>query len=161
MKKLYTKTVSSPVGYLILEGSESSLCAIRFSDNPSSDSMNLPEILIETEKQLNQYFSGNRFRFDLKLEPEGTTFQKKVWNHLLSIPFGEKTTYNEIAVRFGSPTYNRAVGMANGKNPIPIIIPCHRVVGSNGKLVGYAGGLERKKKLLLHEMAHFSKGRLF
>jgi methylated-DNA-[protein]-cysteine S-methyltransferase len=161
MKLLYTKTVSSPIGYLILESSDSSLCSIRFSDNPSSDSANFPEILIKTEKQLSEYFSGIRFKFDLNLEPEGTEFQKKVWNHLLTIPFGEKTTYNEIALRFGSPTYRRAVGLANGKNPIPIIIPCHRVVGSSGKLVGYAGGLEIKKKLLLHEMFHFKKGRLF
>jgi methylated-DNA-[protein]-cysteine S-methyltransferase len=161
MKEIFVKTITSPVGYLILESTRSAICAIRFSDKPGNDSVNSPEILIETEKQLTEYFYGKRFHFDLELEPEGSEFCKKVWKNVCLIPFGKTTTYNEIAIKLGSPTYNRAIGLANGKNPIPIIIPCHRVIGTNGKLIGYAGGIERKKKLLLHEMAHSVNGRLF
>jgi methylated-DNA-[protein]-cysteine S-methyltransferase len=158
---MYFKTIVSPLGYLILGSSESALKQIRFSDVPAIDSEEIPGILLTAEKQLQEYFLAERFEFDLNIEPEGTEFSKKVWDLVSSVPFGETTTYNEIAIKLGSSTFNRAVGLANGKNPIPVIIPCHRVVGANGKLVGYAGGLDRKRKLLLHEMAHYSSGRLF
>jgi methylated-DNA-[protein]-cysteine S-methyltransferase len=98
--------------------------------------------------QLNEYFSGSRKSFDLKLNLTGTNFQKKVWEALGNIPYGETKSYKEIAIEVGSPKAFRAVGSANNKNPIPIIIPCHRVIGKNGKLVGFAGGLHLKEKLL-------------
>lgn len=106
------------------------------------------ELLKETIKQLNEYFEGQRNIFDLPLAPEGTEFQKKVWKALSEIPFGETRSYGEIAKVIGNEKASRAVGMANNKNPIMIVIPCHRVIGANGKLVGYAGGLEVKEMLL-------------
>ena len=105
--------------------------------------------------QLNEYFAGQRTGFDLPLEPAGTDFQKAVWRALVNIPYGQTKTYKEIAQEVGCPKACRAVGMANNKNPIAIIIPCHRVIGSNGKLVGYAGGLDIKEKLLKLEKALF------
>lgn len=105
-------------------------------------------ILLETKKQLEEYFKGERKVFDLPIHRKGTPFQQKVWNALCEIPYGEVRTYKEIAVSINHPKAYRAVGMANNKNPIMIIVPCHRVCGSNGKLVGYAGGLEVKEKLL-------------
>lgn len=98
--------------------------------------------------QLNEYFKGERKHFDLPLKPLGTEFQKRVWKALMNIPYGETKSYKEIAIEVGSPKACRAVGSANNKNPIPIIIPCHRVIGSTGKLVGFAGGLNLKEKLL-------------
>ncbi len=109
---------------------------------------NETELLRETIKQLEEFFEGKRNCFDLPLEPKGTEFQKKVWDALQKIPFGETRSYGEIAKTIGNEKASRAVGMANNKNPIPIIIPCHRVIGANGKLVGYAGGLDIKEKLL-------------
>ena len=105
----------------------------------------------EVDKQMGEYFEGKRKAFDLPLRPEGTDFQKKVWNALLEIPFGETRSYQDIANAVGSPKACRAVGMANHQNPIIIVIPCHRVIGKNGKLVGYGGGLSMKEKLLLLE----------
>ncbi|WP_160692196.1 methylated-DNA--[protein]-cysteine S-methyltransferase [Clostridium sp. C2-6-12] len=105
-------------------------------------------LLKEAIKQLNEYFEGKRSGFDLPLAPEGTEFQKKVWNALREIPFGETKSYGEIAKIIGNEKASRAVGMANNKNPIMIVIPCHRVIGANGKLVGYAAGLEVKESLL-------------
>lgn len=105
-------------------------------------------ILKEAAKQLNEYFAGTRKVFTLPLAPKGTPFQLKVWAALQTIPYGETATYKEIAIKAGSPFGCRAVGMANNKNPIGIVVPCHRVIGTNGKLVGYAGGLEVKAKLL-------------
>ena len=105
-------------------------------------------LLKEAIKQLNEYLDGKRTLFDLPLEPKGTEFQKKVWNALKEIPYGETRSYGEIAKIIGNEKASRAVGMANNKNPIAIIVPCHRVIGANGKLVGYAGGLDIKEKLL-------------
>jgi len=101
--------------------------------------------------QLNEYFHGGRKSFDLPLAPEGTPFQQAVWKELLRIPFGQTRSYGDVAKRLGRPTLTRAVGAANGANPIPIIIPCHRVIGADGSLTGYGGGLEIKSKLLAHE----------
>lgn len=107
--------------------------------------------LRETIRQLKAYFAGELEEFDLPLAPEGTAFQLKVWENLCDIPFGETISYGELARRIGNPNASRAVGLANGSNPIPIIIPCHRVIGSNGKLTGYGGGLPIKEKLLALE----------
>ena len=109
----------------------------------------------ELERQLSEFFARERTRFDFPLDPKGTPFQRAVWNELLNIPFGETRSYLQIAKAIGRPTATRAVGAANGANPIPLIIPCHRVIGSNGKLTGYGGGLERKRWLLAHEGAAF------
>lgn len=105
-------------------------------------------LIIRAKEQLEEYLSGNRKIFDLPLAPEGTEFQLKVWNELRKIPYGETYSYKKVAENVGNSKASRAVGMANNRNPIPIFIPCHRVVGSNGKLVGYAGGLDLKEKLL-------------
>jgi len=105
-------------------------------------------LVIRAANQLEEYLSGSRKQFDLPLNPIGTDFQKRVWNILRTIPYGEHWSYKQVAIALGKPTAARAVGMANNKNPIPIIIPCHRVIGSNGELVGYAGGLGIKGQLL-------------
>jgi methylated-DNA-[protein]-cysteine S-methyltransferase len=110
-----------------------------------------PEAVAETERQVKEYFAGERRRFDVPLDPKGTDFQRAVWFALAEIPYGETASYGEIAERVGKPTAFRAVGAANGRNPIPLILPCHRVIGSSGKLVGYGGGLELKGELLAHE----------
>ena len=104
-----------------------------------------PQILIEAKKQLFEYFNGKRKVFDLEIDLTGTEFQIKTWNFVSKIPYGKTQTYKDIAILLGSETYTRAVGLANSKNKLPIIIPCHRVIGKNGKLTGYAGGLDRKK----------------
>ncbi len=107
----------------------------------------------EAARQIKQYFKGSRKVFDLPLDPGGTDFMGKVWKEVLKIPYGRVSTYKEIAERICHPKAFRAVGLANGKNPIPILIPCHRVIGSNGSLTGYGGGMEMKSRLLLHEGA--------
>lgn len=114
-------------------------------------------LLQKAKGELEEYFFGERRKFDLPLNPKGTEFQKKVWNALQAIPYGETRTYEEIAIQIGNPKTTRAVGMANHNNPIGIIIPCHRVIGKNGKLTGYAGGLDKKEKLLKLEEKHKMK----
>ena len=111
------------------------------------------DVLDRVESQLNEYFAGKRTTFDLPLEPSGTDFQLNVWELLRKIPYGVTTSYGELARRLGDPQASRAVGAANGANPIPIIVPCHRVVGSKGELTGFGGGIERKRWLLEHEGA--------
>lgn len=106
------------------------------------------QLIKETAKQLEEYFRGEREQFTLKLNPRGTSFQQSVWKELLQIPYGETRSYKQVAERIGNPSASRAVGMANNKNPIFIIVPCHRVIGATGKLVGYGGGLDIKEKLL-------------
>lgn len=147
--------MSSPVGVLKLVAHEHALVAVLW-ENENPKRVRLAEliedqqhpILLKTQKQLNEYFAGQRQIFDLPLDFEGTEFQQKVWQALLSIPFGETRSYKDIAEQIGNVKAVRAVGAANGKNPISIIAPCHRVVGANGKLVGFAGGLENKDVLL-------------
>lgn len=147
--------MSSPVGVLKLVAHEHALVAVLW-ENENPKRVRLAEliedqqhpILLKTQKQLNEYFAGQRQNFDLPLDFEGTEFQQKVWQALLSIPFGETRSYKGIAEQIGNVKAVRAVGAANGKNPISIIAPCHRVVGANGKLVGFAGGLENKDVLL-------------
>jgi len=118
---------------------------------PLNDQENISKCLQECVTQLDEYFNGTRKEFDLKLNPQGTDFQKRVWNELLEIPFGKSRTYLEQSKYFGDVKAIRAVASANGKNPIWIVIPCHRVIGSDGSLTGYAGGIWRKKWLLEHE----------
>lgn len=143
---------SSPIGKLGIDVSEKGLRKIEFLEEDVvgvTDEKN--EFVGEVEKQLNEYFRGERKSFTLPLNLYGTPFQLKVWEALQTIPYGETRTYKEIAVQIGNPKGYRAVGMANNKNLIPIIIPCHRVIGENGKLVGYAGGVEKKEYLLKME----------
>ena len=147
--------MNSPVGLLKLVANDAALVAVLW-ENENPKRVRLAEliedqqhpILLETQKQLNEYFAGQRQKFELALDFEGTEFQQKVWQALLSIPFGETRSYKDIAEQIGNVKAVRAVGAANGKNPISIIAPCHRVVGANGKLVGFAGGLENKDILL-------------
>ena len=153
--KLAFMEMPSPVGILKLVATENALVAVLWeNENPKRvrlaeliEQVNHP-ILLETQKQLREYFAGTRQQFDLPLDFEGTVFQKKVWQALLGIPFGETRSYRDIAAQVGNIKAVRAVGAANGKNPLSIIAPCHRVVGVNGKLVGFAGGLNNKEILL-------------
>ena len=149
------KIVASPVGALKLVASAHGLAAILWeNDDPArvrlGPLVEEPDnaILVETERQLQDYFAGRLETFTVPLDFEGTAFQKRVWTALLTIPFGETRSYGEIAKAIGKPTAARAVGAANGKNPISIIAPCHRVIGSSGKLTGFAGGLAAKARLL-------------
>jgi len=157
----FSSGMESPVGRIVLITDDKHLKSVNFSDEPVDEPDVLPDILQKARQQLNEYFDGTRLQFDLDLDPEGTAFQQKVWQKLLQVPFGTTKSYREIAMELGSVLSTRAVGPANGKNPIAIIIPCHRIIGSDGKLVGYAGGLERKKWLLLHEANHSRKELLF
>jgi methylated-DNA-[protein]-cysteine S-methyltransferase len=150
--------VPSPVGRLKLVASDRGLVAILWeNEDPRrvrlGTSIEQPDhpILIETERQLVTYFAGERRAFTVPLDFQGTDFQKTIWAALLTIPFGETRTYGEIARQIGRPSASRAVGAANGRNPISIIAPCHRVLGSNGALTGFAGGLAAKDYLLTHE----------
>jgi methylated-DNA-[protein]-cysteine S-methyltransferase len=155
-----SKTVRSPVGVLTLVASGDGLAAILWeNDRPGRVRLDVvaehPKhpVLLETERQLAEYFAGRRKAFDLALDFAGTEFQKKVWRALLTIPFGETRSYAQIARQIGDPKAVRAVGAANGRNPISIVAPCHRVIGSNGKLTGFAGGLDVKAQLLRLEGA--------
>lgn len=148
---------NSKVGKLGIVEENEAIIAITFGEKNIPDSKTCETPLIKkTIKQLDEYFDGKRKIFDLKLNPQGTEFQKKVWNALYAIPYGETRSYKDIAKACGNENASRAVGLANNKNPIPIIFPCHRVVGSNGDLVGYAGGLELKKQLLEIESLFFN-----
>lgn len=151
MKK-YRTFYDSKVGLLEIEGTENAITKVHFSDKKKIKSdKNLPPILKKCQKQLDQYFNGKRQNFSLELRLEGTDFQKKVWEQLQKIPYGETASYKDIAVAVGNEKAVRAVGGANGKNNIAIIIPCHRVIGADGDLVGFGGGLWRKIWLLNHE----------
>ncbi len=155
---LQYKTIPSPVGPLCLVASEKGLAAIEFgpmpgkTDVPPEPNETNPHLL-RAEKQLGEYFAGKRREFDLKLDLRGTIFQLKAWKELRKIPYGETISYGEQARRVGDPKKARAMGMANGRNPIPIIVPCHRVIGESGALTGFSGGLHNKTFLLTHEAA--------
>lgn len=153
MNTIWFAELKSPLGKLTLESDGEALTRIRLPEenweaDPKVKRVRKPELFSEAAAQLGAFFRGERKCFDLRLNPRGTDFQKKVWDLLCEIPAGETITYGELARRAGNPKAHRAVGAANGKNPLPIIIPCHRVIGSNGKLTGYAGGIEAKKLLL-------------
>lgn len=168
MKTAYLNT---PIGWMELKGDASGLASALFVDDENicltarqaSEENSLKELsdsLQKTIKQLTEYFKGDRESFDVTLNPQGTDFQQKVWSQLQEIPFAKTTSYQKMANALGDPKVIRAAASANGKNPISIIIPCHRVIGSDGSLTGYAGGLHRKKWLLQHE-SPVKQGRLF
>ena len=157
----YFMSIESPVGRIALTSSDTHLKSVAFSEEEVDESETLPEILLHSAAQLKEYFAGTRTVFDLEIDPDGSDFQKSVWQRLLLVPYGVTRSYHDIAVELGSAFNSRAVGTANGKNPIPIIVPCHRIIGHDGKLVGYAGGLERKRFLLLHEAEHSKRDLLF
>lgn len=152
----------SPLGSLRIIGSAAGLRAIRFKERekltpPQADWRYEEEPFHAVIEQLREYFAGKRFDFEVPLAPPGTPFQQQAWDGLQKIPYGETISYAELARRIGRPKAVRAVGAANGANPIPIIIPCHRVIGSTGSLVGYGGGLDIKKALLALEREHHTK----
>ncbi len=162
MENIYKTTIETPIGYLELTGDQHFLLSVSFAETPGAISDFQPDILKDSVLQIVEYFAGKRKKFDLKIQPVGTDFQLKVWNEVNKVPFGKTVSYLDIAKKTGSKNNTRAVGLANGKNPIPIIIPCHRIIGTNGKLTGYAGGLEIKKWLLQHELQFAGKiGLLF
>lgn len=142
----------SPIGWIEIAGTESAITALDFIEQPPPQVENHP-YLQECIHQLEQYFRHERQIFDLDLQPSGTPFQQRVWQQLLTIPYGQTTSYQEVANQLQNPQAIRAVGTANGQNRIAIVIPCHRVIGRDGKLVGYGGGLWRKEWLLKHEGA--------
>jgi methylated-DNA-[protein]-cysteine S-methyltransferase len=152
---LFYKLMDSPIGKLKLVASEKGLVGILWEeDRPGrvrldelTEDVNHP-MLVKTEEQLGEYFQGKRKNFSVPLDMRGTPFQKQVWEALLAIPFGETRSYGQLAKQLGNPNATRAVGAANGRNPVAIIAPCHRVIGSSGKLTGFAGGLEAKAHLL-------------
>ncbi|BBX15488.1 methylated-DNA--[protein]-cysteine S-methyltransferase [Mycolicibacterium duvalii] len=152
--------MDSPVGLLTLAGVDNRLAHLRMVDQTyepdragwERDDTAFPEAV----RQLEEYFRGDREQFDLELEMAGTAFQRRVWEALLTIPYGQTRSYGEIARQIGAPGASRAVGLANGHNPIGIIVPCHRVIGANGKMTGYGGGIERKELLLGLERSRVS-----
>lgn len=148
MKQAHIKT---PLGSCLIEGDEHGVSKIWVLDEDMPASNIIPSELQEAVTQLNDYFAGKRKSFDFKLNPHGTEFQKKVWNALLEIPFGKTMSYHQLSVTLGDVKAIRAVASANGKNPLWIVVPCHRIIGADGSLTGYAGGLWRKKWLLEHE----------
>lgn len=140
--------VQSPVGQLTLTQEAQALTGLRFGTQPQQGAEGPTPLLAETVRQLEEYFAGKRTEFSLPLAPKGTDFQLRVWQALLRIPYGETRSYGELAAMVGNPKACRAVGGANHRNPLPILIPCHRVVGAKGSLTGYAGGLAVKEFLL-------------
>jgi methylated-DNA-[protein]-cysteine S-methyltransferase len=142
-------TVDTPIGLLLLRAEDGRLSRVEFgaASVAASDARPFPE----AEAQLHAYFAGELERFELPLAPHGTALQRSVWDALTEIPYGTTTTYSELAARIGRPSACRAVGAANGSNPLPVIVPCHRVIGAAGALTGYGGGLERKRHLLALE----------
>ncbi|OBK76856.1 methylated-DNA--[protein]-cysteine S-methyltransferase [Mycobacterium sp. 1274761.0] len=155
MSNLQFRSIDSPVGVLTLAGRDDRLMHLRMVDQtyePSRDNWQVDDQAFpDAVEQLESFFEGELFDFDLDLDLVGTTFQRSVWAALLTIPYGETRSYGEIAAQIGSPGAFRAVGLANGHNPIGIIVPCHRVIGANGSLTGYGGGLDRKRALLAME----------
>jgi methylated-DNA-[protein]-cysteine S-methyltransferase len=152
------RIVESPIGPLLIGAGDGELTLLytsRFPEHrPGGGDADDEAVLDETERQLGRYFEGTLTEFDLPIGPRGTPFQQRVWAALCDIPYGETISYGELARRVGRPGSARAVGAANGSNPISIIVPCHRVIGANGKLTGYGGGLPRKAWLIDHEAGH-------
>ncbi|WP_373057295.1 methylated-DNA--[protein]-cysteine S-methyltransferase [Zunongwangia sp. H14] len=146
-----TAILKTPLGLAEVRGDENGISEIKILEEEKEFTPNIPEVLLPAILQLNEYFEGKRKNFSLKLNPSGTSFQRKVWKALQEIPFGKTWSYQELSRQLGDVKAIRAVASANGKNPLWIVIPCHRVIGSDGSLTGYAGGLHRKKWLLEHE----------
>ncbi len=156
LKATYYTEMDTPIGTLLLTGGEAALTGIYFQSGPHPTTVRAGWIANERPfrkvvRQLQEYFAGGRRQFDVPLEPTGTPFQRAVWQELTLIPYGASTSYGEIARRIGHPLASRAVGRANGANPWPVIVPCHRVIGANRSLTGFGGGLAIKRRLLLLE----------
>jgi methylated-DNA-[protein]-cysteine S-methyltransferase len=149
---MHWTVLDTPIDSLLLIGDETGLHELHFEpyEVPAGTTRD-DDVLRAVRTQLSEYFAGDRTSFDLALCPHGSPFQQKVWMALRDIPYGETTTYGEIAADLGQPTASRAVGLANGRNPLGVIVPCHRVIGANGTLTGFGGGLPRKRWLLDHE----------
>lgn len=147
---MYQAAISTPLGSAHIRGDANGITEIKVSDEVLSD-QTIPSVLEAACEQLQEYFKGSRKKFDFPLQPSGTSFQQKVWAELSKIPYGKRISYLELAQKLGDPGAVRAVAGANANNPIWIVIPCHRVIGTDGTLKGYAGGLHRKKWLLNHE----------
>ena len=159
MHMLSYTTMDSPLGPILLTGTETALESVTFqagtgARDPEPEWNRDAGLFRDAVQQLQRYFEGHLFTFDLRLAPRGTPFQQRVWAALREIPYGSTTTYGKLAQTLGKPTASRAVGAANGRNPIPIISPCHRVIGANGTLTGFAGGLHLKEGLLTLEHEH-------
>ncbi|QOL26851.1 methylated-DNA--[protein]-cysteine S-methyltransferase [Thalassotalea sp. LPB0316] len=157
---MYFSTYQSPFGNIALTATDKGLAALAFQAGEAAIERDLnwqtdEQKFSQVKQQLDQYFTGSRREFELALDPKGTPFQQRVWQALCQIKMGETASYAELAQAINNPKAVRAVGSANGANPIALIIPCHRVIGTNGKLTGYAGGLALKAKLLMHEGAQF------
>ena len=146
-----TVFINTPLGFTEIQGDENGISKIHVMNEDVEISTKIPKELKEAVLQLQDYFDGKRTSFTFPLNPSGTDFQKKVWNELLHIPFGKTCSYLDLSKKLGDAKAIRAVASANGKNPLWIVVPCHRVIGTNGSLTGYAGGLWRKKWLLEHE----------
>jgi methylated-DNA-[protein]-cysteine S-methyltransferase len=146
----YFGLYESPIGWIEIKGSENGVLSVKFVDQPKSE-FATRTILEMAIRQISEYFMGTRRTFDLPLAMHGTNFQRQVWGQLMTIPYGKVATYQEIAKAIGRPQAIRAVGAANARNPISIIVPCHRVIGKDGSLTGYGGGIWRKEWLLRHE----------
>ena len=156
MSEILTSTIDCPIGPLTLIARDGVLTNLsmlehRHTPPPPADALTDDAWFKDVAAQLDAYFAGELTTFDLEMDLRGTAFQQRVWSQLCAIPYGETISYGELAGRIGNPKASRAVGLANGSNPIPIVIPCHRVIGSNGKLTGYGGGLPIKEKLLALE----------
>lgn len=152
--------INSPLGVAKIIGDVNGISSVSILNSNEKISNNIPEVLEDCVLQLNEYFNGNRKQFSLKLNPIGTAFQQRVWKTLQTIPYGKTISYLELSKQLGDIKAIRAVASANGKNPLWIIIPCHRVIGSDGSLTGYAGGINRKQWLLEHE-SPYKQQRLF
>lgn len=156
--------VSTPIGSLLVAGESGALCRVAFEQDgrrvPPEDGWRRdPSSVTQAKKQLLEYFGGQREAFDLRLRPHGTEFQRAVWSALAEIPYGETVSYGELAEEIGRPSAVRAVGAANGRNPLPIVLPCHRVIGADGSLTGFGGGLDAKRFLLDLEGAPYVDGK--
>ena len=151
MENKYADYLDSPIGWVKVEANDNGLTAVSFTERPDGKQVQLSDITDQAVQELNEYFDGHRQIFTIPLSISGTEFQKRVWQAVGSIPFGESRTYKEIATATGDEKKVRAIGTANGANPLLIVIPCHRVLGPNLALTGYAAGLERKEWLLRHE----------
>jgi len=149
---IYFSSFESPIGLVEVRANGKGLLSVFFMDKPSLPKKHKPNAVTALcEQELREYFEGLRKTFTVPLSPEGSGFQQMVWQELLKLPHGKTASYLDISLRLGDPKLTRAVGSANGKNPIAVIVPCHRVIGSDGSLTGYAGGMHRKKWLLRHE----------
>ena len=147
---ILTRVIPTPLGDLLITGDGESVSGLYFPEHPPIHSDG-PGAFEEAVAQVEEWFEGKRTEFDLKLDPQGTLFQRRIWEALSEIPYGKTVSYLDVATRTGNPRAARPAGQAIGRNPIAIIVPCHRVIGSNGKLTGYGGGMDRKRWLLEHE----------